>query len=180
LTILVAILTNTFSKIMNNAAAEVQFRRAVLTFQAVKSDSIFAYPPPFNMVALVFMLPLRLFLGPSAFHSINVGVIRTVNAPVLLLIGFWERRRVWSRGMPSVHKRGWTHFGLSPYGDIQLVFAEPPPEVLDQLEKLDHLDTTIHHDISARKSRDLDTASTASFVRRRKPSDGSEPDRAVY
>lgn len=180
LTILVAILTNTFSKIMDNAAAEVQFRRAVLTFQAVKSDSIFAYPPPFNMIALVIMLPLRMCVGPVAFHTINVGVIRAVNAPVLLLIALYERRHVWTRGMPSVPRRGWTHFGLSPYGDIQLVFAEPPPEVLDQLEKLDHLDPMIHHDISARKSRDIDTASLASFVRRRKPSDGSEHDRSVY
>ncbi|KAK4446046.1 hypothetical protein QBC34DRAFT_357336 [Podospora aff. communis PSN243] len=181
LTILVAILTNTFSKIMNNAATEVQFRRAVLTFQAVKSDSIFAYPPPFNMIALLFMLPLRLSLGPATFHNINVAVIRTVNAPVLLLIALYERRRVWTRGMPTVRGRGWTHFGLSPYGDIQLVFAEPPPEVLDQLEKLDHLDMTAHIDISGgRKSRDLDAESTGSFVRRRKQSDGSVRSTRVY
>ncbi|KAK0732197.1 hypothetical protein B0H67DRAFT_597829 [Lasiosphaeris hirsuta] len=137
LTILVAILTNTFSKIMDNAAAEIQFRRAVLTFQGVKSDSIFAYPPPFNMVALVIMLPLRLILGPGIFHTINVAVIRMVNVPVLLLIALYERRKVWARGM-RVRARAWHHFGLSPYGDIQLVFsAEPPREVLDTLERLD-------------------------------------------
>jgi hypothetical protein len=99
LTILVAILTNTFSKIMANAEAEVQFRRAVLAFQGVKSDSIFAYPPPLTMVALVLMLPLRWILGPVRFHSINVAVIRVANLPLLLLIALYERCRVWAPGM---------------------------------------------------------------------------------
>ncbi|KAK1758749.1 calcium channel YVC1 [Echria macrotheca] len=172
LTILVAILTNTFSKIMNNAAAEVQFRHTVLTFQGVKSDAIFSYPPPFNMVALVIMLPLRFFLGAATFHNINVAVIRTINAPLLLLIALYERRRVWARGMlPSVSTRQWHHFGLSPYGDIQLVFsAEPPPDVLDRIEKLDVLDSTFHHDVD-RKSTE---GERSSFVRRRKPSGDSE------
>ncbi len=48
LTILVSMLTNTFSKIAGNATAEIQFRRAVLTFEGVKSDAIFAYRPPFK------------------------------------------------------------------------------------------------------------------------------------
>lgn len=173
LTILVAILTNTFSKIMDNASIEVQFRRAVLTFQGVKSDAIFSYPPPFNMIALVFMLPMRLFLGPGAFHTINVSVIQVVNAPVLLLIGLYERRRVWARGMPSLSPRKWHHFGLSPTAEIQLVFSsEPPPDVLDTLEKLDTLDTMPHHQVGERKSADAE--SRTSVVRRRKPSNGSD------
>ncbi|KAK5652407.1 hypothetical protein OQA88_10599 [Cercophora sp. LCS_1] len=179
LTILVAILTNTFSKIMDNAAAEVQFRHAVLTFQGVKSDAIFAYPPPFNMVALVLMLPLRLFLGPGAFHTVNVAVIRTVNAPVLLLIALWERRHVWARGMPSLSPKKWHHFGLSPYGDIQLVFSsEPPPDVIDTLEKLDVLDHT-SHELVGKKSEEKDRG-RSSYMRRRKPSNGSERDSVVY
>jgi hypothetical protein len=155
LTILVAILTNTFSKIMANAEAEVQFRRAVLTFQGVKSDSIFAYPPPLNMVALVVMLPLRWILGPVRFHSINVAVIRVVNLPLLLLIALYERCRVWAPGMMTKSATRTWHFGLSSYGDIQAVFsAEPPSEVLATLEKLD---PTVKEDVvSGRRSRDLD------------------------
>ena len=51
LTVLVSILSNTFSKIAADAIAEIQFRRAVLTFEGVKSDSLFAYRPPFNLLA---------------------------------------------------------------------------------------------------------------------------------
>lgn len=46
LTILVSMLSNTFSTIVANATAEIAFRRAVLTFECVKSDAIFAYQPP--------------------------------------------------------------------------------------------------------------------------------------
>lgn len=153
LTILVAILTNTFSKIIANETAEIQFRRAVLTFQGVKSDSIFAYPPPFNILALMTMLPLKMFVfGPAQFHRFNVAAIRAINCPVLLMIALYERRRVWAKGWVGGtngngddeedgygNGRGWRrHFGLNPYGDIQAVFrAEPPADVLEMLEKLD-------------------------------------------
>ena len=43
LTILVSMLSTTFSTIVSNATAEIQFRRAVLTLEGVKSDAIFAY-----------------------------------------------------------------------------------------------------------------------------------------
>ncbi|KAK3687680.1 hypothetical protein B0T22DRAFT_377911 [Podospora appendiculata] len=146
LTILVAILTNTFSKIISNEASEIQFRRAVLTFQGVKSDSIFAYPPPFNIVALFVMLPLKFIVGPAMFHHINVAVIKIINWPLLLLIALYERRRVWARSARS--GRRW-HFGLSPYGDIQAVFgAEPPGDVVDLLEKLDAVDDFVDHEVT--------------------------------
>ena len=144
LTILVAILTNTFSKIISNATAEIQFRRAVLTFQGVKSDSIFSYPPPFNMIALIVLLPLKMAVGPGQFHDINVTLIRIINCPLLLLIALYERRRVWARSAKtSKSGSGMTwHFGLSPYGSLQDVFkALPPPDVMDTLEKLDSLET---------------------------------------
>lgn len=86
LTILVSMLSSTFSKIAGNAAAEIQFRRAVLTFEGVKSDAIFAYQPPFNLLALFVMLPLKFVLSPRWFHKINVAAIRTLNAPLLFAI----------------------------------------------------------------------------------------------
>ena len=86
LTILVSMLSNTFSKIAGNAAAEIQFRRAVLTFEGVKSDAIFAYQPPFNLLALIFMLPLKFILTPRWFHKINVTAIRVLNFPLLFAV----------------------------------------------------------------------------------------------
>ncbi|EAQ87117.1 hypothetical protein CHGG_03736 [Chaetomium globosum CBS 148.51] len=164
------------AQIISNEAAEVQFRRAVLTFQGVKSDAIFSYPPPFNIAAMLILLPIKFLVGPLAFHNINVAAIRTVNAPVLLLIGLWERRSVWARRSKSTRFGSWRYFpGLSPHGDIQVVFgSEPPPEVVDALEKMDALHEvgtaadrapTIH---SPKELRGL-----ASAVRRRRTSNSS-------
>jgi hypothetical protein len=175
LTILVAILTNTFSKIIANEAAEIQFRRAVLTFQGVKSDAIFSYPPPFNIAALVILLPLKFIVGPLGFHHINVAVIRAINAPLLLIIGLWERRRVWARRSKSSRLRSWRYFpGLSPHGDIQVVFgSEPPPEVIDALEKMDALHEVVipERELAVESPKEL--RGPASAVRRRRTSNSS-------
>ena len=89
LTILVSMLSSTFAKIASNADAEIQFRRAVLTFESVKSDAIFAYQPPFNLLALCIMLPLKFMLSPRWFHKINVAAVRIINAPLLVTISLY-------------------------------------------------------------------------------------------
>jgi hypothetical protein len=154
LTILVSMLSTTFSTIVSNATAEIQFRRAVLTLEGVKSDAIFSYQPPFNILALIILLPLKQVLTPRWFHKINVAAVRTLNAPLLLIIGFVERRTLWygirrqkdaeqlpkaTQGRPGL----WDFSrGFSVHGDIQAVFdAEPPQEIEDEIEAEDDLHT---------------------------------------
>lgn len=159
LTILVSMLTNTFSIIVKNAVQEVQFRRAVLTFEGVKGDAIFAYQPPFNVLALVIMLPLKIILSERMFHKVNVVAVRALNFPILILITLYERRTLWV-GDKRVHHRitiDWTNpFGprhkskswwsrtasfwdfsrFSAHGDIAAVFdLDPPQSVLDEIAK---------------------------------------------
>lgn len=136
LTILVSMLSTTFSTIVSNATAEIQFRRAVLTLEGVKSDAIFAYQPPFNILALFILTPLTYVLTPRWFHKVNVAAVRTLNAPLLLLIGVIERRTLWagsrreyeaghlprSRSRPSL----WDFSrGFSVHGDIQVSNFHP-------------------------------------------------------
>ncbi|KAK4912582.1 hypothetical protein LTR66_017273, partial [Elasticomyces elasticus] len=97
LTILVSMLSHTFAALAANPTAEVQFRRAVLTFEGVKSDALFAYRPPFNVLALLLLLPLKLLLSPRWFHKTNVTAVRVLNAPILLLISLHERKYLWKR-----------------------------------------------------------------------------------
>ncbi|KAL8739681.1 MAG: hypothetical protein Q9190_007542 [Brigantiaea leucoxantha] len=146
LTIVVAMLSNTFSTIVTNATAEIQFRRAVLTFEGVKSDAIFAYQPPFNILALCFLLPLKMLVSPRWFHKINVTIVRTLNAPLLLLIAFYERNYLWKipRPMeahiskPKNRFNWWSFSKLSVHGGIQAVFdAEPPRETVQEILKME-------------------------------------------
>jgi hypothetical protein len=131
LTVLVAMLTNTFSKIIAHETAEVHFRRAVLTFAGVKSDAIFAYPPPFNIIALLFMLPLKTVVSDKTFHEVHVTLVRILNYPVLLLIGLYERRRMWTlfASGEGRHTR-WNVGGLSPHSDLQTIFSTDAPQIV--------------------------------------------------
>ncbi|KAJ7577063.1 hypothetical protein C8J56DRAFT_870326 [Mycena floridula] len=92
LTILVSILSNTFAKINEDAAAEAMFRRAVSTIEGVKADSLFSYQPPINLFALFVMLPMSYVLSPRWFHKVNVFMIRLTSFPILLLIALYERQ----------------------------------------------------------------------------------------
>ncbi|KAL2833522.1 hypothetical protein BJY01DRAFT_253486 [Aspergillus pseudoustus] len=152
LTILVAMLTNTFSKIAANANEEVQFRRAVLTFEGVKSDAIFAYWPPFNILALIVLLPLRFVLSPRRFHAVHVTATRILNAPLLLAISTYDR---YQEGYPSPYPSppfmrrrpsrwtsflwGWTFTGLFPHEAIHAVFDGESPEELFRDDEADEL-----------------------------------------
>ncbi|KAF1839810.1 hypothetical protein BDW02DRAFT_643790 [Decorospora gaudefroyi] len=157
LTVLVSILSNTFSKIAADATAEIQFRRAVLTFEGVKSDSLFAYRPPFNLIAFLLLPPLKFFCSPRWFHKINVQAVRILNFPILLAIAYYERRALWkpSRALsvngpgPSKRLSGGLGFWRSwkrwsPHADLQAVFEEEPPgDVVSRIEEEDDLEDAI-------------------------------------
>ncbi|KAI0270966.1 hypothetical protein BGY98DRAFT_1008270 [Russula aff. rugulosa BPL654] len=92
LTVLVSILSHTFSTISEDAAAEAMFRRAVSTIEGVKADSLFSYQPPINLFALCVLLPASYVLTPRWFHKVNVFMIRLTNFPMLLTISLYERQ----------------------------------------------------------------------------------------
>ncbi|KAI0657960.1 hypothetical protein C8Q70DRAFT_998894 [Cubamyces menziesii] len=92
LTVLVSILSHTFSTINDDAAAEAMFRRAVSTIEGVKADSLFSYQPPINLFALCIMLPASYVLTPRWFHKVNVFMIRLTSFPILLGIAWYERQ----------------------------------------------------------------------------------------
>ncbi|OSD02921.1 hypothetical protein PYCCODRAFT_1388954 [Trametes coccinea BRFM310] len=92
LTVLVSILSHTFSTINDDAAAEAMFRRAVSTIEGVKADSLFSYQPPINLIALCIMLPASYVLTPRWFHKVNVFMIRLTSFPILLAIAWYERQ----------------------------------------------------------------------------------------
>ncbi|KAK7972613.1 hypothetical protein PG988_006747, partial [Apiospora saccharicola] len=172
LTIMVAVLTNIFSKIIADAPAEIQFRRAVLTFAGVKSDAIFAYPPPFNLLALLFLLPLKPVLTSRKFHEVNVSLIRALNAPTLLLIGCFERRHARNNPLHRSARRSsrlrWNFSGFSPHGDIQAVFqAAPPADIQNEIEELDALSDVGYAESELISPRSMSRRRTPRAARRR-------------
>ncbi|RDI83920.1 Serine palmitoyltransferase 1 [Venturia inaequalis] len=180
LTILVSMLSNTFSKLVADATAEIQFRRAVLTFEGVKSDAIFAYRPPFNIPALLILVPLRFCVTPRWFHKIHITAARILNLPFLLFINTYERKYLWKKktytpGAPVKRNKSGFFSSFSVHGDIQAVFdAEPPDAVLRELEEEDEIDEDIlemgvgrNRSISPGRAMSLSTGNGSMGRRRR-------------
>ena len=89
-TILITVLTNSFMAIVQNANDEHQFVFAVNTISMVKSDALFSYVAPTNVIAWI-LSPLRLVLPFRQFVKINRTVIKVTHFQILFLIYAYER-----------------------------------------------------------------------------------------
>jgi hypothetical protein len=89
-TILVTVLTNSFMAVVKNADEEHQFLFAVNTISMVKSDALFSYIPPTNIIGWL-LIPLKYTMGFKRFLRMNRLVIKLTHIPVLFTIFLYER-----------------------------------------------------------------------------------------
>ncbi|KAJ9252008.1 hypothetical protein DTO207G8_5037 [Paecilomyces variotii] len=121
-TILITVLTNSFMAIVQNANEEHQFVFAVNTISMVKSDALFSYVAPTNILAWL-ITPLRFCMPFRQFVKINRTIIKITHFPILFTICFYERTILSSRVFeptdlveaqrrtePSVRRRRPLHF----------------------------------------------------------------------
>ena len=98
--------------IVQNANEEHQFVFAVNTISMVKSDALFSYLAPANMISWL-LAPLRFFMSFRAFVRINRSVIKATHFPVLFGIYLYERlllRRNIFEGTELLEDRGRSKF----------------------------------------------------------------------
>jgi hypothetical protein len=89
-TILVTVLTNSFMKIVQNANEEHQFLFAVNCISMVKSDALFSYIPPTNIVGWL-LIPLKYLMPFKKYIRMNRLVIKLTHIPILFTIFVYER-----------------------------------------------------------------------------------------
>ncbi|KAL6719323.1 hypothetical protein ACLMJK_003562 [Lecanora helva] len=89
-TILITVLTNSFMAVVQNANEEHQFVFAVNTISMVKSDALFSYVAPTNVIGWL-LAPLRYVLPFRQFIRINRTIIKTTHFPILFIIFAYER-----------------------------------------------------------------------------------------
>ena len=89
-TILITVLTNSFMAIVQNANDEHQFLFAVNAISMVKSDALFSYIAPTNVLAWL-LTPLRFVLPFRDYVRINRTVIKVTHFPILFMIYAYER-----------------------------------------------------------------------------------------
>ncbi|KAE8147982.1 hypothetical protein BDV25DRAFT_159190 [Aspergillus avenaceus] len=95
-TILVTVLTNSFMAIVQNANQEHQFLFAVNTISMVKSDALFSYVAPTNLLAWI-ITPLRYMMAIRKFVWINRTIIKITHLPILFSIWIYEKTVLRSR-----------------------------------------------------------------------------------
>ncbi|KAH6614174.1 hypothetical protein C7974DRAFT_72229 [Boeremia exigua] len=96
-TILVTVLTNSFMKIVQNANEEHQFLFAVNTISMVKSDALFSYIPPTNIVGWL-LIPIKYTMSFKRFVRMNRLIIKLTHIPILFTIFTYERLLLTSLG----------------------------------------------------------------------------------
>jgi len=89
-TILVTVLTNSFMAVVKNADEEHQFLFAVNTISMVKSDALFSYIPPTNIIGWL-LIPIKYTMSFKRFLRMNRLVIKLTHIPVLFTIFAYER-----------------------------------------------------------------------------------------
>ncbi|EPS33007.1 hypothetical protein PDE_07968 [Penicillium oxalicum 114-2] len=89
-TILITVLTNSFMRIVQNADQEHQFLFAVNTISMVKSDALFSYVAPTNIIGWL-LTPLRYLMPFTQFIRLNRTIIKITHLPVLFTICLYEK-----------------------------------------------------------------------------------------
>lgn len=89
-TILITVLTNSFMRIVQNANQEHQFLFAVNTISMVKSDALFSYVAPTNILGWL-IIPLRYLMPFRQFIKLNRTIIKITHLPILFSICFYEK-----------------------------------------------------------------------------------------
>ncbi|KAF2423680.1 hypothetical protein EJ08DRAFT_595708 [Tothia fuscella] len=89
-TILITVLTNSFMAIVQNANEEHQFLFAVNTISMVKSDALFSYIAPTNVLGWL-LAPLRHVMSFRQFVRMNRTIIKVTHLPILFSICIYER-----------------------------------------------------------------------------------------
>ncbi|KAH7398475.1 hypothetical protein BKA66DRAFT_204308 [Pyrenochaeta sp. MPI-SDFR-AT-0127] len=89
-TILVTVLTNSFMAVVKNAEEEHQFLFAVNTISMVKSDALFSYIPPTNIIGWL-LIPFKYMMPFKKFLRMNRLVIKLTHIPILFTIFLYER-----------------------------------------------------------------------------------------
>lgn len=125
-TILITVLTNSFMAVVQNANEEHQFVFAVNAISMVKSDALFSYIAPANVLAWI-LAPLRFVLPFREFVKLNRTVIKITHFPILFLIYAYERmvlRRQTFEATDLVIQRGRARNVEAPRSGLRL-FSPP-------------------------------------------------------
>ncbi|KAF9361539.1 hypothetical protein BGX26_002044 [Mortierella sp. AD094] len=89
-TLLISIFSQTFSEVSANAKEEFMFLFSVKVMEEVKSDALYEFQPPFNILAGIFVWPCRLLYPPQVVGKLSRILLRFFYFPELVCIWLFE------------------------------------------------------------------------------------------
>ncbi|KAF7947985.1 hypothetical protein EAE96_009054 [Botrytis aclada] len=90
ITSLISILSESFSRIYSHAKEEYLFVYSVYVLEASTSNRLTHFYPPFNLIPLILIRPLRLFMSSSRVRRTRIGLLKATHAPIVLAINIFE------------------------------------------------------------------------------------------
>ncbi|EZF29163.1 hypothetical protein H109_06335 [Trichophyton interdigitale MR816] len=181
ITILITILTNSFMAIVQNAHEEHQFLFAVNTISMVKSDALFSYVAPTNVLAWA-ITPLRFVIPFRRFLKLNRTVIKITHFPILFCIYLYERTILRPAAIEPTDLIRGRFNPVDPIGDQERSFSPFTPRArfrvrepsvathqkdraLDQVFDLSREGTTYQEPRRSRARQRLSTANVSNWMR---------------
>ncbi|EFE41845.1 hypothetical protein TRV_03413 [Trichophyton verrucosum HKI 0517] len=181
ITILITILTNSFMAIVQNAHEEHQFLFAVNTISMVKSDALFSYVAPTNVLAWA-ITPLRFVIPFRRFLKLNRTVIKITHFPILFCIYLYERTILRPAAIEPTDLIRSRFNPVDPIGDQERSFSPFTPRArfrvrepsvathqkdraLDQVFDLSGEGTTYQEPRRSRARQRLSTANVSNWMR---------------
>ncbi|KAG9247684.1 hypothetical protein BJ878DRAFT_491316 [Calycina marina] len=89
-TSLISILSNSFSNIISHAREEYLFVYSIYVLEASTSNRLTHFYPPLNLIALLFLRPLRLFISAERLRNVRIVVLKVTHLPIVGAIWLFE------------------------------------------------------------------------------------------
>ncbi|KAI4250977.1 MAG: hypothetical protein LQ352_005147 [Teloschistes flavicans] len=97
LTSLIAILSQSLTKVMDHAREEYLYQYSVFVLEASASRRLTYYFPPLNLIPLIFFRPLRLCTSSEQLRNARIVLLRVTHLPYVAAIWTYESAiRCWS------------------------------------------------------------------------------------
>ncbi|KAM3069383.1 hypothetical protein ACMFMG_005488 [Clarireedia jacksonii] len=90
ITSLISILSDSFSKVISHAREEYLYVYSVYVLEASTSNRLTHFYPPFNLIPLILIRPLRLFMSAPSLRRTRIFLLKTTHIPFVLAIRVFE------------------------------------------------------------------------------------------
>ncbi|KAE8443417.1 hypothetical protein EG329_001898 [Mollisiaceae sp. DMI_Dod_QoI] len=90
ITSLISILSDSFSKVIAHAREEYLFVYSVYVLEASTSNRLTHFYPPFNLIPLIFIRPLRLCVPADKLRTTRIFLLKVTHLPIIGAIWLFE------------------------------------------------------------------------------------------